>query len=230
MFRRMIYHPAGTRRAAKPDDVVLDRGRIQLRGVQVNPGRKRGLVYFGGNAENSEVWASAFGAAFPEHTIYLFAYRGYGASNGRPTQRGIVADSVALHQLVAQNHPEQRVDVIGRSLGSGVAVQLAARVALRHLVLVTPFESTLGFASGIPPWIAGLLISDHWNSASAVTKVSCPTLVLRAGNDATVVPARTDALLTAAPFATVRSFPAADHGSIAREDDYLPTIAAFLAN
>ena len=229
MTRRLIYHPKGTRRDPRPTDFVLTRGNIELRGTAVNPGRRRGLIYFGGNAEGVERWSAPFAAAFPDHTIYLVAYRGYGASSGRPTQRHLVGDAIALHELAAARHPQAGIDVIGRSLGSAVAMQVCARAEVRRLVLVTPLDSAVAVAEDqLPSWAARLLIRDRWDSVAASPDVRVPTLILRAGSDTTILPPRTDALVSAMPSARVVAFSSADHGTITEQADYLREIQAFL--
>ena len=65
-----------------------------------------------------------FAEAFPDRSLYLVNYRGYGGSSGRPSEAGLVADALAVFDHVRTQHPD--IAVMGRSLGSGVAVQLAA--------------------------------------------------------------------------------------------------------
>ena len=228
-MRGLIYHPKATRRAPRPTDFVLERDQVELRGVCVNPGRPRGLIYFGGNAERVENWAAPFAAAFPEHTSYLVAYRGYGASSGNPTQRDLIEDAIALHEVVDGKHPGSGVDSIGRSLGSAVAMQVCARVDIRRLVLVTPLDSAVAVASDfLPAWAARLLIADSWDSVAAARDVNTQTLILRAGQDKTILPPRTDALVAVMPSARVVDFPTADHGTIAEEAGFLREVHVFL--
>ena len=133
---------------------------------------------------------------FPDHTTYLMAYRGYGASDGQPSQRDLSADAVALVDHVTERHSGARIDVIGRSLGSGVAVHVATQRTVEHLVLVTPFDSLAATASDLFPGLpVARLIEDHWDSAAVAAHVRAPTLVVRAGRDAIVRPERTDVLI-----------------------------------
>ena len=93
----------------------------------VNPGRDRVLVYFGGNGERLDPWRDVVAHHFPDHTTYLMAYRGYGASDGEPSQQTLSADAVALVDHVTERHSRAPVDVLGRSLGSGVAMHVATQ-------------------------------------------------------------------------------------------------------
>jgi pimeloyl-ACP methyl ester carboxylesterase len=77
--------------------------------------------------------------------LYLLHYPGYGGAAGRPSETALVADALALFDQVAARHP--RVTVIGRSLGSGVAIQVASARPVERLVLVTPYDSLMEIAT-----------------------------------------------------------------------------------
>ncbi len=85
--RSLIYYPGYTRVDAAATDFELQVDDVRLRGWQVNPGRTDALVYFGGNAERIEAWREPFAGWFHTRTVYLVAYRGYGASEGEPGRR-----------------------------------------------------------------------------------------------------------------------------------------------
>ena len=228
--RRLVYPSRGTRIPVSGTTFSMRVGSVELRGWEVNPGRDRALVYFGGNSEGIHYLRHVLADRLPDHTSYLLAYRGYGASGGRPGERALVDDALAVHDLVAARHEGSRVDVLGRSLGSGVAMQLAARRPVRRMVLVTPFDSVAATAADLFPRLpVRPLIHDRWDSARVAGQVEAPILVLRAGRDAVVRPARTDGLLAALPAATrVVSLPEADHSTIIDTADYWPTIKEFL--
>ncbi|MCL2543778.1 MAG: hypothetical protein FWE71_15145 [Nocardioidaceae bacterium] len=135
---------------------MLVRGSVGLRGARLDPGRPRGLIHFGGNAEDVDKRRPAFGGAFPVHTICLVAYRGYGASGGRPTEAAVVVDAVALRQRVVDEHG--CTDLIGRSLGSAVAMRIGRRAAVRRMVLVTPLDSARAAGADVVPRLASRLL------------------------------------------------------------------------
>ena len=99
----------------------------------------RALLYFGGNAEDVSASLPQLARDFPGRALYLMHYRGYGASTGRPSEAALHADALALFDKVHATQPQ--VAVMGRSLGSGVAVRLAAQRPVSALVLVTPYDS-----------------------------------------------------------------------------------------
>lgn len=229
LSRAGVYPSRSTRLDAWQTEVALPVAGVTLRGWVVNPGRQRALLYLGGNAEGIERRREALGRRLPDHTSYLFSYRGYGASTGRPTQRNLTSDAVAVFDHVAAAHPDVGVDVIGRSLGSAVAVQLAARRPVHRLVLITPFDSAASVSRDLVPWFPVVALADRWNSSLLAPGLVAPVLVARAGRDTVVRPARTDALVSAlAPGTQVLAFPEADHASIIDEPRLWPAVAGFL--
>jgi len=231
VLRPAIFQRRETRLWPSETEASFHLNGVTLRGWVTNPGAERALVYFGGNAEQVGVWRESLVEHFPDHTGYLIAYRGYGASRGRPTERWLVADGVALVDEAAGRHPGG-VDVVGRSLGSGVAVQVAvARPSVRRLVLVTPFDSAVAVAQDhVGRFPVTRLMADRFASFSVASRIGMPTLVISAGRDEVVRPDRTDALVAALPEgAEVLGFPDADHDSVAHDPSYWPAVRAFLS-
>jgi pimeloyl-ACP methyl ester carboxylesterase len=150
--RRLVYPGASTRLAADRTDLELRVDGVSLRGWEVNAGRERALVYYGGNGEGLDWLVPELSRRFPDHTSYLVAYRGYGASEGTPGERVLTSDALAVFDHAAARHPGG-VDVVGRSLGSGVAVQVAVRRPVERLVLITPFDSLVATAADLFPWL-----------------------------------------------------------------------------
>ncbi len=152
------------------------------------------ILYFGGNGEDVGFNASSFSASFSQHSLYLVNYRGYGGSTGKPTERSLVADAIALYDHLRLRHPQ--ISVIGRSLGSGVAVQLASQREIDRLVLVTPFDSLVNVARAHFPYFpVGLLMRDRYDSTSRAPGIKANILVVIAGADEIIPRKRTDALV-----------------------------------
>lgn len=120
--------------------VAADLGDAVVRGLLVNPDRTAPTVfYFGGNAESATAYAARF-AALPART-YLIDYRGYGDSDGEPSQSNLVSDATRL--VTRFTDDAQDVYLVGRSLGAGVAALAAANLGARvsGMVLVSPYCS-----------------------------------------------------------------------------------------
>ena len=137
-------HPGCAYRLATRDGAIL-RGWLD---VPAGGGRRPLLLYFGGNAQEVSGWMRMRHQA-PDWAWAALNYRGYGASTGKPSQQALVADAVAEFDALSADPriDPRRIVVVGRSLGSGVAVQLAAQRPLKALVLATPFDSLTSVAS-----------------------------------------------------------------------------------
>jgi pimeloyl-ACP methyl ester carboxylesterase len=190
----------------------------------------RALLYFGGNAEDVAGNVELFAEACPGRSLYLVNYRGYGGSSGRPSETGLVADALAVFDLVQAAHAD--VAVMGRSLGSGVAVQLAAARPVERLVLVTPYDSLVNVAREYFRWLpVGLLMRDRYESARRASQVSAPVLVVIAGDDEIIPRKRSDAIAAAfAPGqARVVVVPGVGHNTLDLSPKYLMSVRTFLS-
>ncbi len=186
---------------------------------------RKALVYFGGNAEDTYLSLPSLSAAFSDSAIYLMHYRGYGGSSGTPSEKALFADALALFDEVYANHSE--VDVVGRSLGSGVAVYLASRRPASRLVLVTPFDSLQEIAANQFPFVpVRWLLADKFESWRYAPQVSAPTLIIAAEHDEVVPRASTDLLQSRfkAGIATFQIVPNTGHNTISNSSAYLPLL------
>jgi pimeloyl-ACP methyl ester carboxylesterase len=164
----------------------------------LHPGTQRALIYFGGYADDVSEKLPLFSDTFPGATVYLVNYRSFGGSTGRPSEAALIGDAQAIYDWAAPRH--ERIIVMGRSLGTGVATALAASRPVERLILVTPYDSMSNVVADDTPWIpVHWLIKDHYNSAARMATVHAPVLVLVAENDHTIARARSDALINAIP-------------------------------
>ncbi|TAG17793.1 MAG: alpha/beta fold hydrolase [Rhodobacterales bacterium] len=124
-----------------------------------------------------------FGAAF-------LSWRGYGGSTGSPSEAGLLIDArTAYDALRARGIAPEQIVLVGESLGTGVAVQTAARVPVGGLVLEAPFTAAVDIAGRAYPWVpVRLLMKDQFRSAAHIASVRAPLLILHGEADA-VIPA-----------------------------------------
>lgn len=227
--RDLMYYPQFTRVEAAQTDFELRRDGVTLRGWVVNPGRSRALIYFGGNAESVQLNRESYASWFPEHTVYLVAYRGFGASEGRPTEQDLFADALALFDYVSKRHPGTGIDVVGRSLGSGVASHVAANRPVRRLALVTPYDTLADVGQAHYRWLPVYwLAKDRYDSVAHLALYPGPLLVVRAGRDQVIPAANTRRLIESLPHRPqVVELPSADHGNIGSDPAYARALTAF---
>ena len=228
--RGQIYFPTPVSATPGAQSLWLESQGERIKAwVVARPG-PRALLYFGGNAEDVAGNVEAFAQAFPDHSLYLVNYRGFGGSSGRPSEAGLVADALAVFDHVQREHPA--VAVMGRSLGSGVAVQLASARPVERLVLVTAYDSLVNVARGYFRWLpVELLMRDRYESARRAPQVSAPVLVVIAGADEIIPRERSDALAAAfAPGQTrVVVVPGVGHNTLDLSPQYLEAVRQFLA-
>jgi pimeloyl-ACP methyl ester carboxylesterase len=229
--RDLVYKPHETRVEPVHTDFELVNGGVTLRGWVVNPGRRRALVYFGGNSEPVQFHRANFARWFPGHTVYLVAYRGFGASDGQPSEDNLVGDALALFDHVRQRHPGLGVDVIGYSLGSGVAAHVAAKRRVRRLALVTPYDTLANIGQAHYRWLpVQWLARERYDSVANLSKRTGPTLIVRAGRDAVIPSANTQRLIDSLPRRPkVLELPRAEHGSVGAAPGFAKTLKAFFA-
>lgn len=191
--RGLIYFPHPPSGGAHATTTLAVDGASLRIATVMQPG-PRALVYFGGNAEDVGFSLPELRAAFPEHALYLMHYRGYGGSTGRPSEAALFADGLALFDRVRAEHAE--VIVVGRSLGSGVAVHVAARRPVARLVLVTPYDSVEAIAAGrFPVFPVRWLLRDKFESWRDAPRIEAPTLLIAAERDEVIPRVHTETLL-----------------------------------
>jgi pimeloyl-ACP methyl ester carboxylesterase len=222
--RSFIYFPQP--KSASADDALtlnVDGERIV---VSTRPSTgPDAVIYFGGNAEDVSGSLPSLADAFPEHSLYGMNYRGYGGSSGKPSETALIADALVLFDRVHADHP--RITVIGRSLGSGVAIRVASERPVLRLILVTPYDSLLKVAAtqfGYFP--LSWLMLDKFESWRYAPKVTAPTQLIAAQYDEVIPLASTEALYEHLPqfLATLTIVPNVSHNTISESPDYIPLL------
>lgn len=189
------------------------------------------VLYFHGNAGALALRAGRFATLTRDGTgLLALSYRGYGGSTGRPTEDGLIRDAEAVHAFALSRYPAGRLVPWGESLGTGVAVALAATRPVGGLVLESPFSSAVDVAAALY-WFLPVrwLMKDTFRSDLRIGRVGAPVLVLHGERDA-VVPIRFGERLHAAAVAPKRfvRFPSGGHDDLDAHGA-LAAVRAFLA-
>lgn len=160
------------------------------------------IIYFHGNAGNMSHRAQYFSllrdAGFG---VLGIDYRGYGASEGTPSEEGFYKDGRAAVDYAQKELalPAKKIIIYGESIGTGVAVQMATEYKLAALILQSPFMSMTSAASYHYPWLpVPLLLRDHFDSASKIANVHTPLLLFHGESDGVVPISDGKTLLTLA--------------------------------
>ena len=144
------------------------------------------VLYFGGRNENV-TWAVDMASFNPRHAIYAFNYRGFGGSTGRSSERRAKDDAQAIHAFAAARESTADLAVIGRSLGTAIALSLAREARPARLALISPFESVPEVLRARPLGRVGArLVTQRFECADAAAAHAGATLVLLAEHDTSV--------------------------------------------
>lgn len=235
---RLIFYPqpvlstAHLPPDAAPLEVVAADG-ARLHGWMRVPPRTPApvVIYFGGNAE--EVSWTLADRRWPEDwAVVAVNYRGYGRSEGTPGEAAIVADALAIHDTVARR-PEidaTRVVVFGRSLGTGVAVRLAAARPVAGVILASPYDSLVAVGrTHFPLLPVGWLLRHRFDVEAEARRLDLPLLAIVAADDDIIGQPRSRALYDAwrGPKAW-QVVPGTDHNTLSAPPAFWAAVARFL--
>lgn len=131
----------------------------------------------------------------------IYDYRGYGRSEGRPSERGLYRDVRAAWKYLTEEkgYEPRQVILFGRSLGGSVSSRLATRVEPGGLVLESSFTSARDVAADIYPFIPSSLVRFRFDAAADLQKVNCPVLVMHSRDDSIIGFHHGERLYKAAP-------------------------------
>ncbi len=154
-------------------------------------GDKPVVLYFHGNGGSLSYRANRFRALTADGTgLVALSYRGYGGSTGNPSEEGILADARAAYDFAAARYPAGRIAVFGESLGTAVAVAIAAEKPVGRVILESPFTSAADVGASAYFFVpVRLFMKDQFRSDERIGKVKVPVLVLHGERD-TIIPIR----------------------------------------
>jgi pimeloyl-ACP methyl ester carboxylesterase len=185
------------------------------------------VVYFHGNGACAAqtgwlaLWLKERGAGF-----CAVEYPGYGDQPGVPDEQGIYAAAeAALRRL-----PRDELVLMGQSLGTGPAVEMAARGWGQRLILLSPFTSIPDAAQLAFPWLpARYLVRDRFDSASKAPRIELPVLVIHGDADEVVPYSLGHRLSGLFPHSELMTVPRGNHNDLWEQPGVQERIAAFLA-
>lgn len=241
--RRLLFNPVAEREVKSPRSdghrtrpvVLRANDGTRLSGFLMTPhvpGPHPAVLYFGGRSEEVSWVARDAGRMFPNMTVLAINYRGYGDSHGQPAENFMIEDGCTLFDWLADHGQVDaaRIAVVGRSLGSGVAIQVAKERPVHSVVLITPYDSVLALAKrrfrGVP---VEYLMRDRFESIKYAPSLTAPTYVLRAEQDDIIPHSHTDQLVQKlAQLCGDDVVPASDHLTIPYLAETQQRVARFL--
>jgi uncharacterized protein len=199
--RSLMYFPETLRTAPtqaglpQAEEVVLDTAdgeRVIVWHIAPR-GDQPVVLYFHGNGGALRYRVDRYRALTEDGTgLVLLSYRGYGGSSGRPSESGLIEDARAAYAFATQRYPMARLVLWGESLGTGVAVAIAAEKAgeknVARVVLEAPFASAVSVAASVYPFVpVRFLMKDQFRSDLRIRNVTVPVLIVHGDRD-TVIP------------------------------------------
>jgi uncharacterized protein len=204
--RQMIYAPQG-KMAAPPAEYMFVETKtsdgLTLRAAyRLAQESKRTLLFFHGNGD-SIAGADAATRMLTDagYGALLVEYRGYGGNPGSPSEEGIYLDGeAAIKWLAGKGIAPDQIVIIGNSIGSGPATEMALRHRPAGLVLVSGFASLPFVVSDIRPFIpANILVKDRYENEAKLGRIKTPILIVHGEADTLVTPINAERLAKAAP-------------------------------
>jgi pimeloyl-ACP methyl ester carboxylesterase len=172
------------------EEVYLDSDGVRIHGFYLPSTRPRenarAILFLHGNAGNaSHRLPNAAELARLGTDVLLIDYRGYGMSDGTPSESGAYADARAglSHLTEERGIPEQRIVLFGRSLGAGVAVDLARDRELAGVILESVFTSVADVVRGIMGAPMAYLVRGRFDSANKIGQIRAPLLFFHGDRD-----------------------------------------------
>jgi len=191
--RSLMYFPdtahttpaaAGLPEAAEVPLTAADGVHIRAWHVPPRDG-KPVIVYFHGNGGSLRYRVERFRRLVADGVgLVALEYRGYGGNGGSPSEQGLITDGAAAYGYAIAHYPAQQTVLWGESLGSGVAVVLAAQRPVGRVILEAPFTSAAAVAE-LHYWYlpVRLLMKDQFRSDERIGKVTAPLLILHGVHD-----------------------------------------------
>jgi uncharacterized protein len=148
------------------------------------PGAKFATLHLHGNAGNiTHRDLSAAAILRAGSSVLLLDYRGYGKSEGKPSEGGVYGDADAAYDwLLSKGYKAEQIILHGESLGTAVAAELASRRKCAGVVLAAPFTSARAVAHKVLPFIGPLLVWG-FDTKSRVQKIGAPVFVIHGDRD-----------------------------------------------
>lgn len=146
------------------------------------------VIYFPGNGDYLAGRVSRLRAITSDGTgLVALSYRGYAGSSGRPSEQGLLRDAAAAYTFTSARYSADRIVAWGFSLGSGVAVALAAEHPIGKLILEAPYTSTADIAATVFRRVpVRWLMRDQFRSDQRIARVTAPLLIMHGERDSVI--------------------------------------------
>jgi pimeloyl-ACP methyl ester carboxylesterase len=213
------------------EEKYTDTGYEITHGLLIKAPHAKGLVlYFHGNAGDMSQWAGvAQEIALRLHwNVWMVDYPGYGKSTGViDSQERLLNSARKIFTQAKQEFPQAKIAIYGRSIGSGVAVKIAAENVVQGLVLETPYLSITRLTHSIYPWIPLFALKYPMTSEEWIREVKSPILTMHGDQDDIIPFEHGQTLSTLSEHSTFVRIPEGRHNNLSVYDLYWISLQNF---
>ncbi|RSK37462.1 alpha/beta hydrolase [Hymenobacter metallilatus] len=204
----------------------------RLHGLLFPADSARGLIfYLHGNGGALDSWGEV-AATYTRlgYSVFLLDYRGYGKSGGRiSSQAQLLTDVDTAYQQLAREFPENRMILLGYSLGTGPAAWLAARHHPQRLILQAPYASMRAMSRQHYPWVPGFVVRYPLATDEVLPQVQAPIVIFHGSQDEVISPQSTQHLKAALkPQDEFIALPGAGHNGLTDNPAYQQALRRIL--
>lgn len=182
--------------------------RLEFWASPPRPGRPTIVAFHGNGAQAS--WSASYIGQLADrgYGVVLAEYRGYSGNPGSPSEPGLIEDGRSYLRWVAERWGDRLPVVLGESIGSGVAVAVAAEMPTLGVVLDSPFTSLADVVASGPMWWApSFLLRPRFESLQRIGSVRSPVMVIHGKADEIIPVGQGRTLFRAAPCPLEGVFP-----------------------
>lgn len=192
---KFLFHPVplpssvslGTHYFNGKEVEIETKDKVKISALFFRTNSDRAILYLHGNAGNLESWQDVYqDVGHVGYNVLIIDYRGYGKSSGTISEKGLYLDGEAAFDFLLQKgfSPENIV-VFGRSMGTGVATELAIQHKnIKALLLETPFTSLKAVAQSTAPYLLPVLwLKYDFNNLEKMDRIEAPLLVIHGTSD-----------------------------------------------
>src|SRR5258705_11085068 len=181
---RVAPAAAGFAQAEEHVLTTADGEKVIVWHIPAKPGHPV-ILYFHGNGDFLAGFFGRFRDLIADGTgVVALSYRGYAGSSGHPSERGLLSDAAAAYAFAVARYDAARIVAWGFSLGTGVAVALAADRPVGRLILEAPYTSTADLAASLFWFMpVRLVMRDQFRSDERIARVTVPLLIMHGSND-----------------------------------------------
>ena len=158
---------------------------VSINALHFKTDNPKGVVFYShGNAGSLRTWGGVAAIFLKyDYDVLIYDYRSYGKSGGKVSEEALYHDARILYEKLCQLYDESQIIIYGRSIGTGVATEIASNGQPKHLILESPYYSLPDLATHILPVVPRFLVRFQFRNDQKIGKVACPVTIMHGTSD-----------------------------------------------